>query len=73
MNLNSIFGIPPKVLDRDVLFNPFEEYFYIPTVSIQIGYFCCADFEVVGYKFYNRIIFRVINPYKSHVLRIKFT
>lgn len=60
MNLNSVFGISPKVLDRDVLFNPFEEYFYIPTVSIQIGYFCCADFEVVGYKFYNRIIFGLL-------------
>jgi len=71
VDFNGIFGESPKILDDDVLLNPLEENLYIPTVTIKIGDFQCADFKVIGYEINNGIIVRVIYSYESHILRIE--
>jgi len=50
MDFDGIFGISPQCLDNDALLYPFEENFNVPTVTVKIGDFQGADFEVVGYK-----------------------
>lgn len=50
MDFDSIFGMPPKSLDDNVLLNPFEKYFNIPSMAVKVCYLQCADFKVIGYN-----------------------
>ena len=73
MDFYSVLGKSPKGLNDNILFNPFEENFYIPAMALEIGYHQGADLKVVGYEIHNCVIVRVIYPYKPHVIRIEFT
>jgi hypothetical protein len=37
LSLDSVFGSPEKLLDSQVLFDPFEEKFHLPTALINLG------------------------------------
>lgn len=71
MDFDSIFRISPQSLYGNVLFNPLEEYLYIPSMAVQVGYFQGTDFKVIGYKVHNSVIVRVIDADKSHVFGIQ--
>ena len=55
MDFYSILGKSPKGLYDNILFNPLEENFYIPAVTVEVGYFQGTDLKVVGYKIHNHV------------------
>jgi len=50
MNLypDSILGVTPERLDLEMLFEPFEEKFHLPTVAVKQGNVLGREVEVVG-------------------------
>ena len=68
MDFYRVLGKSPKGLHDNILFDPFEENFYIPPMAVEIGYLQCADLKVVGDEIHNCVIVVVICPYKSHVI-----
>ena len=72
MNFDGILRISPQGFHDYVLFDPFEEYFDVPTMAIEIGNLQCADLKIVRYEIHNTIIYRVIQADEPHILRIEF-
>ena len=52
MCANGIPGIAPQSFYHDVLLYPFEEHLNIPSVTVEVSNLQCADFKVVGDKYY---------------------
>ena len=45
---HSILAVTPESLDTEMLLNPFEEKFDLPTVTVEQGNVFCGKVEVVG-------------------------
>ena len=51
-NLNSdgILAVAPKILQREVLFQTFEQGLYLPTTTIDLTQYARWGIEIIGYK-----------------------
>lgn len=43
LDSDSVLGSTPKFLDFEMLLEPLEKQFYLPSVLVQIGYLKCGD------------------------------
>ena len=47
MYTHGVLGLSPETLDAEVLFNPFEEQFHLPTIAVEQGNVFGSEVEVV--------------------------
>lgn len=45
---DSVFGGTPELLYFEVLLEPFEEQFNLPSILVQVGNFECCEMKGVG-------------------------
>lgn len=60
MGLFLIFGVAPKDLYLKVLLYPFKNDLYLPAASVNVGYFQCFHFKVVGLEYEGHLFLAVI-------------
>ena len=70
MCLNGILGVAPQRLNNDVLLDPLEKDFYIPSMTIDIGDVQCTYLKVIGNKVNYLTAFVIDSPYKPHVGKV---
>src|SRR5574344_442307 len=71
MGAHGILGVSPQGLHYNVLLDPFEENFNIPSVSVQASHFQCTDFEVVRNEYDFFFGFFIIDAYCAYRLWIE--
>jgi hypothetical protein len=70
LGLDSVGTFAPKPFNAQVLFDPFEEKLYLPTVHIELddlGRFC---FEMVGQVYIGQLPFGIKIFYPAEFFRI---
>jgi len=70
--LYGVRAIAPEGLDLEVLFDPLEEQFYLPSVFIELCDFQWRKIEVVGQKDKRAILLGIVELYSSQVFGTSF-
>lgn len=70
LDADCILGRTPKLLDSQVLFDPFEEQFHTPSIAIKFGDCLCGNRQVVGQKDVSGAVLGVDADYFSDLFRI---
>ncbi len=71
MCANGIPRIAPQSFYHDVLLYPFEEHLNIPSVTVEVSNLQCADFKVVGDKYYLLSCILILAACSSDRLRVQ--
>lgn len=59
LDTNCISRCPPKLLDFEILFDPFEEQLYAPPIAIKQGDCLRGSLKIVSQKDVSCAVFRV--------------
>lgn len=68
LRLDGVLAVAQEPLDAQVLLDPFEEQFDLPTVFVKGGYLQWRQYKVVGQKHERLARFGVFEPYAPQVL-----
>ena len=69
---DSILSCAPEFLDFEVLFEPLEEQFYLPTILVKIGNLQCGQFCGISQEHELTTLLLIEESYKPKMLWIAF-
>ena len=69
---DSILSCSPELLNFEVLFEPFEEQFYLPTILVEVGNLLCGQFHCIGKEHEHSVLLFIMESDESQTLGITF-
>lgn len=69
---DGVLGSSPELLDLEVLLEPLEEQFYLPTILVEVGNLLGSQFHGVGQERELTALLFIIEPNESQMLRKSF-
>jgi hypothetical protein len=69
---DSVLGSAPEPLDFEVLLEPLEEKFYLPSVLVEVGDLRGCQFECVGKEHELTALLLIEEPHKPQMFGISF-
>ena len=67
-----VLSCAPEFLDFEVLLEPLEEQFYLPTILVEVGNLQCSQFHCISQEHELTALLIIEEPYKPEMLRIAF-
>ena len=69
---DSVLSSSPELLDLEVLLEPLEEQFYLPTILIEIGNLLCSQFHCIGQEHELTVLLIIVESNKPEMFWIAF-